>query len=215
MSSGCLGEHVGRSFGFSFPTPSIGPVASLATVRRTDQSSPSLNPQPTSTTGHDLRRVRVVQHHDRRARQIGAGVGQEIGGWLGHIFCGGARPLGARARAWRCPCVLGASLALWAASAWALTALILWQTLCRLRGRCTRPARALPFGTPWGGARGLVGRPGRLPSPESDWCAFGGVRPPVYARGRVHAWLACLEQSAASQKGWPWGVGPGFEDSAK
>ena len=36
-------------------------------------------------------------------------------------------------------------------------ALILCQTLCRLRGRCTRPARALPFGMPWGGARGLVG----------------------------------------------------------
>ena len=75
-------------------------------------------------------------------------------------------------------CVLGVSLALWAASAWALTALILCQTLCRLRGRCTRPARALPFGTPWGGARGLVGRLGRVPSPESDWCAFGGGRPP-------------------------------------
>ena len=39
----------------------------------------------------------------------------------------------------------------------ALSALILCQTLCRLRGRCTRPARALPFGMPLGGARGLVG----------------------------------------------------------
>ena len=89
----------------------------------------------------------------------------------------------------------------WGSVARALSALILCQTLCRLRGRCTRPARALPFGKPWGGARGLVGGHGRLPSPESDWCAFGGVRRPVYARGRVHAWLACLEQSAASQKG--------------
>ena len=177
MSSGSLGQHVGRSFRLGLPAPAIGPMASLATVRRTDQPSSSLDPETASTTGHDLRRVRVVQHHDRRARQIGAGVGQEIGGWLGHIFCGGARPLGARARAWRCPCVLGASLALWAASAWALTALILCQTLCRLRGRCARPARALPFGTPWGGARGLVGGHGRLPSLESDWCAVFCVEP--------------------------------------
>ena len=52
------------------------------------------------------------------------------------------------------------------AAAWRVLnrALILCQTLCRLRGRCARPARALPFGTPWGGARGLVGRLGRVPS---------------------------------------------------
>ena len=86
MSSGCLGEHVGRPFGLGLPAPAIGSMASLATVRGADQPSSSLDPETTSTTRHDLRRVRVVQHHDRRPRQIGAGVGQEIGGWLGHLF---------------------------------------------------------------------------------------------------------------------------------
>ena len=102
MPSGCLREHVGRSFGLGLSAPAIGPMASLATVRRTDQPSSSLDPETASTAGHDLRRVRVVQHHDRRARQVGAGVGQEVGGWLGHSFCGAARPGAARARSWRC-----------------------------------------------------------------------------------------------------------------
>ena len=102
MSTRCLGEHVGRSFGFSFPAPAIGPMASLATVRRSHKSRAPLNPKTTSTARHDLRRVRIIQHHDRRARQIGAGVGQEVGGWLGHIFCGAARAGAARARSWRC-----------------------------------------------------------------------------------------------------------------
>ena len=128
------------------------------------------------------------------------------GGWA-IFFCGGARP-GRRVRG-RGGTLSGLRALLMFAAAWRVRnrALILCQTLCRLRGRCTRPARALPFGTRWDGTRGLVGGHGRLPSPESDWCAFGCGRRPVYARGRVHAWLACLEQSAGSQKGCPGRVG--------
>ena len=64
------------------------------------------------------------------------------GGWA--IFFEGPRGPGRRVRGrGGAFCVLGVSLALWAASAWALTALILCQTLCRLRGRCgTARARA-------------------------------------------------------------------------
>ena len=179
MSTRSLGEHVGRSFRLGLPAPSIGPVASLATVRRTHKTRASLNSQPTSTTRHDLRRVRVVQHHDRRARQVGAGVGQEVGGWLGHFFFVGPRGAGRRVRG-RGGTLSGLRALLMFAAAWRVrkSALILCQTLCRLRGRCTRPARALPFGTPWGGARGLVGGHGRLPSR----CRTGGLffvgRPP-------------------------------------
>ena len=99
------------------------------------------------------------------------------GGWA--IFFAAPRARGLRVRGRR-GTLSGLRALLMFAAAWRVRnrALILWQTLCRLRGRCARPARALPFGTPWGGARGLVGGHGRLPSPESDWCAFGGGRPP-------------------------------------
>ncbi len=96
------------------------------------------------------------------------------GGWA--IFFVERRAPGRRVRG-RGGTLSGLRALLMFAAAWLVLnrALILCQTLCRLRGRCTRPARALPFGTPWGGARGLVGGHGRLPSPESDWCAFGCV----------------------------------------
>ena len=81
-----LGEHVGRSFGLGLSAPSIGSVASFRTVRRSHKSRAPLDPQPTRPARHDLRRVRVVEHHDRRAGHVATGVGQEVGWGLGHFF---------------------------------------------------------------------------------------------------------------------------------
>ena len=157
MPARSLGQHVGRSFRLGLSAPAIGSMASLATVRGADESRPPLDPKTTRPARHDLRRVRVVEHHDRRAGHVTTGVGQEVGWGLGHLFGGAARRGAARALSWRCLLCPASVFWPWGSVARALSALILCQTLCRLRGRCTRPARALPFGMPWGGARGLVG----------------------------------------------------------